>query len=126
MLPEGCKDLLDVIQLEQRIKEESFNLAKGQVKLGFGKALFLSGSKTKVKAVKLGEFAGVPPPITGELLVSEPTTVGKLAELLSQKPASIIADLMQLGVFASVNQAVSFAVISKVARKYGYAAKRQS
>lgn len=75
LLPKGCKDLVDVINLK------------------------------------------------GEIFVSGATSVGELAVLLGQKPFRIVADLMQLGIFATVNQVVGFATMQKVARKYGYAAK---
>jgi hypothetical protein len=43
---------------------------------------------------------------------------------LSQKPFQIVADVMQLGVFATVKQTLDFEIISRVARKYGFIAKR--
>lgn len=64
------------------------------------------------------------PPITGELVVPELTTVLVLAKLLSQKPFKIIVDLMELKVMATVNHALDFEAISKVARKYGLIAKK--
>ena len=64
------------------------------------------------------------PPIVGELVIPKPTTVSDLARLLNQKPFQIIADLIGLGVFANVKQTLDFEVISKVARKYGFIAKR--
>lgn len=98
LLPPGCKDLIDVIKLEAARE-----------------------SKT---SQRLGELPGVPPPVTGEILVAGSTTPKQLAELLGQKPFKIIADLMELGVFATVNQVVGFEAISKVARRYGYLAKK--
>jgi len=65
-----------------------------------------------------------PPPIVGELVIPEQTTVSDLARLLSEKPFRIIADLMGLGVYATVEQALDFKTISSVARKYGFVAKR--
>ena len=64
------------------------------------------------------------PSSNGELLVPEHITVGELASLVKQRPFKVIADLMQLGFFATVNQSVGFEAVSKIARKYGYAAKR--
>jgi len=46
--------------------------------------------------------------------------VRELAEQLKQKPFKIIADLMQLGVFATVNQAIDEAVAQKVCATYGF------
>ena len=99
LLPPGCKDLIDVINLESAKRTEAHQ--------------------------HLGELRGVPPPITGDILVAGSTTVQQLAELLRQKPFKIIADLMELGVFAAVNQVVGFEAISKVARRYGYVAKKR-
>ena len=64
------------------------------------------------------------PPITGELVIPEQTTILDLARLLGQKPFQIVADVMQLKVMATVKQTLEFEVISKVARKYGFIAKK--
>jgi hypothetical protein len=64
------------------------------------------------------------PPIIGELVIPEWTTVSALARLLGQKPFQIIADLIQLKIMATVNNKIEFEVSSKVARKYGFIAKR--
>jgi len=125
LLPEGCKDLIDVINLERQQKAQPVWLLKGKILVGNPEGLPYLFAKTKggIKAT-LGELPGVPPPITQDLVVVPPMTVGKLAELLGQKPATIIADLMLLGVFAKTNQVVGFEAIARVARKYGYAAKK--
>jgi hypothetical protein len=99
LLPKGCKDLIDVIHLEAS--------QKAHVVFEFKQA------------------AIDPPAVKGEIVVSHKTTVGELADLLGQKPFKIIADLMELGLFANVNQTVNFGTISKVATKYGWRAKRQ-
>jgi hypothetical protein len=64
--------------------------------------------------------------ITGEIFVSDKTSVHELAVLLGQKPFKIITDLMRLGVFATAKQEVDFESVSKVLRAYGYAAKRKA
>ena len=43
---------------------------------------------------------------------------------LGKKIYQIIADLMELNVFANVNESVDFETASKVLRKYGYQAKK--
>lgn len=48
-----------------------------------------------------------------------PIVVRDLAEQLKQKPFKIIADLMEAGVFANVNQAIDETVAQKVCAKYG-------
>ena len=44
----------------------------------------------------------------------------ELADQLKQKPFKIIADLMEAGVFANVNQAIDEAIAQKVCAKYGF------
>ncbi len=64
------------------------------------------------------------PPIKGEMSVPPWMTVRELAETLSQKPFQIIADLMEIGIYAQVSQKLEFDAISTVLRKYGYVAKK--
>jgi translation initiation factor IF-2 len=52
--------------------------------------------------------------------IKPPIVVRELAEQLKQKPFKIIADLMEAGVFASVNQAIDEAIAQKVCAKYNY------
>jgi translation initiation factor IF-2 len=54
------------------------------------------------------------------ITIKPPIVVRELAEQLKQKPFKIIADLMQLGVFATVNQAIDETVAQKVCYNYGY------
>ena len=51
--------------------------------------------------------------------IKPPIVVRELAEQLKQKPFKIIADLMEAGVFATVNQAIEEAVAEKICAKYG-------
>ena len=52
--------------------------------------------------------------------IKPPIVVRELAEQLKQKPFKVIADLMQMGVFATVNQAIDESVAQKVCAAYGY------
>ena len=61
------------------------------------------------------------PPETGELIsVKPPIVVRELAEQLKRKPFQLIADLMELGVFANVNQSIDESVAQKICAKYGF------
>ena len=51
--------------------------------------------------------------------IKPPIVVRELAEQLRQKPFKIIADLIELGVFATVNQAIDENVAQKICAKYG-------
>jgi translation initiation factor IF-2 len=60
-------------------------------------------------------------PMTGEVIVIKPPiVVRELATQLKQKPFKIIADLMGLGVFATVNQAIDEKVAQQLCAKYGF------
>ena len=60
-------------------------------------------------------------PVTGEMItVKPPIVVRELADQLKRKPFQLIADLMELGVFASVNQAIDEEIAKKVCAKHGY------
>jgi translation initiation factor IF-2 len=52
--------------------------------------------------------------------IKPPIVVRDLAEQLKQKPFKIIADLMEAGVFASVNQAIDDKVAQRICAKYGF------
>ena len=60
------------------------------------------------------------PPDAQVITIKPPIVVRELAEQLKQKPFKIIADLMEVGVFANVNQAIDEGIAQKVCAKYGY------
>lgn len=60
------------------------------------------------------------PPDAQVISIKPPVVVRELAEQLKQKPFKIIADLMEAGVFANVNQAIDEAVAQRVCAKYGF------
>jgi translation initiation factor IF-2 len=60
-------------------------------------------------------------PETGEvIIIKPPIVVRELAVQLKQKPFKIIADLMELGVFATVNQAIDEKIAQQLCAKYGF------
>ena len=60
-------------------------------------------------------------PTTGEVIVIKPPiVVRELAAQLKQKPFKIIADLMGLNVFATVNQAIDEKIAQQLCAKYGF------
>jgi translation initiation factor IF-2 len=54
------------------------------------------------------------------ITIKPPIVVRELAEQLKQKPFKIIADLMEVGVFANVNQAIDEKIAIQVCAKYGF------
>ena len=60
-------------------------------------------------------------PTAGEIIIIKPPiVVRELAERLKQKPFKIIADLMELGVFANVNQSIEEKIAIQLCAKYGF------
>src|SRR6266700_5706885 len=60
-------------------------------------------------------------PADAQIISSKPPiVVRELADQLKQKPFKIIADLMGLGVFKNVNQAIDESVAQKICATYGY------
>ena len=60
-------------------------------------------------------------PATGKIIsIKPPIIVRELAEKLGRKPFQLIADLMELGVFANVNQSVDELVAQRLAAKHGF------
>ncbi len=120
LLPPGCKDIIDALKLKARLLPEG---AKHLVEVSKLKPQITF----KFKPKKMQAAIPAPlPPLMGELVIPDQTTVTQLAELLGQKPFQILADLMELGVFAAVNHVLEFKVVSDVARKYGYLAIKPS
>jgi translation initiation factor IF-2 len=54
------------------------------------------------------------------IIIKPPIVVRELAEQLKQKPFKVIADLMEAGVFANVNQAIDEKIAVQVCAKYGF------
>ncbi len=60
-------------------------------------------------------------PQGGEIIIIKPPiAVRELAERLKQKPFKIIADLMEIGVFANVNQTIDEKIAAQLCAKYGF------
>jgi translation initiation factor IF-2 len=57
-------------------------------------------------------------------VVPDEILVRELAKIAGQKPFKIIADLMEIGIFANVTQKIGFEAASRVLKKYGILAKK--
>lgn len=61
------------------------------------------------------------PPTTGEVIrLRPPVVIRDLAERMNQKPFRVIAALMEIGVLATVNQAIDELNAQKICAKFGY------
>jgi len=99
LLPAGCKDLIDVLNLNR------------QRKAGDGPVAAIVPLPTNATEGFTFE-------------VNPTTTVKDLAEFLQVEPLGIIAILMEFGVFANINQVVDFDSAAKLLAKYGYFATK--
>ncbi len=60
-------------------------------------------------------------PTTGEMItIKPPIVVRELAEKLNKKPFQLIADLIELKVMATVNQAIDEIIAQRICAKYGF------
>lgn len=121
LLPPGCKDLIDLLRLEEQ-KKRSIQLPflKGELfAAGSGEVL----SPWKLKKKKDSENPPTILPLR-EVIIPAEILVRELADIAGQKPYKIIADLMEIGIFANVKQAVPFDAASRILKKYGITAKR--
>jgi translation initiation factor IF-2 len=82
----------------------------GQKAVGSAKAEPAKPAEPKFVAPAGGELITIKPPIV----------VRDLAEQLKVKPFKLIADLMELGVFASVNQSIDENIAQQICAKYGF------
>jgi translation initiation factor IF-2 len=60
------------------------------------------------------------PATAGVITLKPPIVVRDLAEQLKRKPFQLIADLMELGVFATVNQAIDEPIAQRLCAKHGF------
>jgi translation initiation factor IF-2 len=60
------------------------------------------------------------PPDAQVISIKPPIVVRELADQLKQKPFKIIADLMEAGVFANVNQSIEEPIAQRICAKYGF------
>src|SRR5215813_2758266 len=111
LLPKGCKDLVDVLNLKQKQDFLTFKPFKTKSQLPW-----LSKSSVSLPPG--------PPTVFKEIKLQTPITVAQLAETLNAKPFAIVADLMEIGMFASLKQCIDFDTASAVALKYGYLARK--
>jgi len=67
------------------------------------------------------------PPIVGQVAVPSVLTVGKLADMLSQKPSRIVKDVKKLfGYPVTARHLLRFSEIEQVLRLYGFRATQTS
>ena len=126
LLPPGCKDLIDLLRLEEQKKSFQLPMLPGLQ----GGETFLAGTEEifgpwKLKKKKSNHPQADPLSVSiREVEIPNEILVVELAKIAGQKPFKIIADLMEIGVFANLKQQVGFEAASRVLKKYGIIAKK--
>ena len=126
LLPPGCKDLIDVLRL-QELHKQAFKLPllMGQAPISGAEHFSQVWKIDEEKLKSTSSVPGVEPGFFLEVSLGPNVTVDFLASLLGRKPFQIVADLMELGVFASPQETVNFDDAAKVLRKYGLSASKR-
>ena len=112
LLPDGCKDLGDILKV--KVQKDSLSP-------------FLHPSPEMLKkwsALKAFKAVATQIPIQGVLMISRRISIFQLATVLCQKPFQIIDELAKLGFSLSPNDELSFETAALIARKHGFLAKR--
>ncbi len=102
LLPAGCKDLIDVLRLE-KVKG---NVGKDQKR---HQLLFKKPRPKKIAVVHL----------------PSQVAVKDLAGALGAELYKVIGLLKQMNVYTGINQKVPFYTAARIAKQYGYAAKKK-
>jgi translation initiation factor IF-2 len=77
-------------------------------------------ARESAKAAEAAAPQFVAPENAEIIVIKPPITVRELAEQLKQKPFIIIGDLIKLGVFVTVNQAIDEKIAQQLCAKYGF------
>ncbi len=102
LLPEGCKDLIDVLRLELEDAATPWQSPPAAVSSS------ATASKERPKMVVL----------------PDPVSVRDLAMALRLKPFQVIGFLLEFNVFATINGSIKFPIARIVCARYGVLAKR--
>jgi hypothetical protein len=141
LLPEGCKDLVNVLHPKQQIRPTVHPLPEYLKDLMYVlNSVFQSQLPVDPSAPaptsKVIGFSSWPkemPPVEGEIIIPTETSGYKLANLLGFHPVAVFLDLIELGVITKpINRSAAtlfaepldFEIISKIARRYGFIAKK--
>lgn len=112
LLPEGCKDLYDVIRQQE---QAAADLAAKR-KTALMHADLITAWLEKHVPAPLSESL---PPLPASVLLPDLLTIGALADLLHLKPYKLISMLIQLKVFASADEEIGFPLACAVCRHLG-------
>jgi len=112
LLPEGCKDLIDVLRRQHRRTRSS---RKNESERSEAKAKENPPSIPKSAAKE---------PITKSIAIPDPVIVHDLATILQLKAFQVLGVLLQMNILVNINQSVDFQTASSVCAHFGVTATR--
>jgi len=127
LLPEGCKDLYDVIRMQERdaaVEKQKADISTALEKL----ASMATGSQMDYKdlsgALKK-HLKETSKDLPLSVILPDPVTVGELADRLHLKAFKVIAVLFKkFQIFASADSSLPFATASQVCEHFGVAVQK--
>lgn len=117
LLPEGCKDLYDVIRQQE---QAAADLAAKRKTALMHADLITTWLEKNVPAALSESLPALP----ASVLLPDLLTVGTLSDLLHLKHYKLISMLIQLKVFASADAEIGFPMACAVCRHLGVEVKR--
>ncbi len=127
LLPEGCKDLYDVIRMQERdaaIEKERAAIRSSALEKYASKEMEDPMSTLAQLAEAFEKHLGAPAKELPQCIaIPIPVTVGELAGLLFMQPFKIISLLIKLKIFASKDSEISYETASKICAFFGVAVK---
>ncbi len=131
----SSKDLLDKLHaLGMDVKNHMSTLTPEQVQqVRSGAPAAPAAAPVPAATEKAPKPAAPPPPppeppapvVEKKVILHGPIIVKELAEQLGVKPNQLIAELMTMNVFASINEKVDPRVVQQVAHKHGYTVEHE-
>lgn len=116
LLPHGCKDLIDVLNLEEQTQPIP-PILSGQLP----SEVFSAWKLPKITPKSGQPILGAD---TQDVVISDKVSILELSLITGQQPFTIIADLFQLGDFVTLKDEVEFDKAALLLKKYGFIAKR--
>jgi hypothetical protein len=125
LLPPGCKDLIDVLRLQEMAEQPLPPLLSGQAPIS-GSEAFSQVWNLNQKKLKPTPPSPFPDPgFFLEVQLGQTVSVQFLASVLGRQPVQILSDLMEFGVIVSGDGQIGFEEAAKVLRKYGLNARER-
>jgi hypothetical protein len=131
LLPDGCKDLIDVLRLRQRLVERMRRPVPRGPALTPQSLTDSQKLSSHTPMTKIAHLAEAVPPtpdafprLPHSVILRDPITVGNLAQTLQLKPFELVAYLMHVNIFASMDYRLTFETASALCAYYGVVATK--